>query len=91
MANHYRCKHTVEAMRWDGNDAIREWHEQKTGERLRVVSPFGVATVLLGDAWHEIAPGEWLIWSSGEFLVMDDEQFRETYEPANPSYGPIIP
>jgi hypothetical protein len=38
----YRCKHAVEAMRWDGES--------------------------------------WLVWSSGEFLVMDDEQFRETYE-----------
>ena len=28
---------------------------------------------------------------AGEFLVMDDEQFRETYEPANPSSGPLIP
>lgn len=83
--NAYRCKHPVEAMRWDGTsrELLTAWHEKHTGKTpwCRTSVACGeLAVVYLGDAWREIEPGEWLVWSSDEFLVMDDEQFRETYE-----------
>ena len=93
---HYRCKHAVEAMRWDGTsrELLTAWHETRSGLTpwfLENTSTPGAVSVRLGDTWHVLKPTEWLVWSSGEFLVMDDEQMRETYEPANPSSGPLIP
>lgn len=79
----YRCKHVIEAMRWDGenSNSLFAWFATKSG-----TSPShgqNGSCLVFGDDFgdFEIEPGEWLVWSSGEFLVMDNEQFRETYEP----------
>lgn len=78
----YRCKHIVEAMRWTGVEvaALTEWHELKTRTDMCWTS-FGAPFVLMGDERHAVSSGEWLVWSHGDFLVMGDEEFRETYEP----------
>ena len=79
----YRCKHAVEAMRWDGTNqaAFATWYEGLLGAGKKPwFTMFSEISVLCGDDFHMLKLGEWLVWSSGEFLVMDDEQFRETYE-----------
>ena len=76
----YRCKHAVEAMRWTGADreTFIAWHEKHTGATPWFRENQSASVWLNG--WRLIPVGSWLVWSTGEFLVMDDEQFRETYE-----------
>ena len=76
----YQCKHAVEAMQWNGDGVmpLEKWHEEHTGMRVRWICT--TPSVLLGDSWHDMDIGEWLVWFDGEFLVMDDERFRDTYE-----------
>lgn len=74
----YRCKHAVEAMRWLDTDEHREmfatWFELHD-----VLFETRGAEVVLPEGGH-VAEGEWVIYSDGEFLVMDDEAFMATYE-----------
>lgn len=78
----YRCKHTVEAMRWSDTDENRErfanWFDQH-GAMFETRGP----VVVLADECGEAAVGEWIMWSDGEFLVMPDENFHDTYEPSS--------
>ena len=77
----YKCKHTVEAMRWLDTDEDREalaaWfdvHDQMFETRGSVI--------VLQDECGEVQEGEWVLWSDGEFLVMDDDSFTSNYEAA---------
>lgn len=80
----YRCKHTVEAMQWTGERVLlTAWHEKRTGKApwfLDNLTAPGAASVLLGDEWHVLKLGEWLLWSDSEFIVMTDELFTSDYE-----------
>ena len=74
----YRCKHAVEAMRWTDTDenrgAFATWFE-KHGAVFETRGPL----VVLPDV-GTAAEGEWVLFSDGEFLVMDDGMFTDTYE-----------
>lgn len=75
----YRCKHVVEAMRWFDTDreAFAAWfdvHDQMFETRGSVI--------VLPDECGEVQEGEWVLWSDGEFLVMDDDSFILNYEAA---------
>ena len=63
----------------DGVLPLERWHREKTDKPVRWMLGGG-PTILMGDEYHELHVGEWLVWSNGEFPVLDDEQFRETYE-----------
>jgi hypothetical protein len=82
----YRCKHTVEALRWTDTDADRtafsDWFDGH-GVLFETVGPI----VLLPDIsprdegdHNRVEPGEWVVWMDGEFVAMGDEEFADTYE-----------
>jgi hypothetical protein len=74
----YRCKHAIEAMRWTDTDANREafaaWFETHDAR----FETHGPEVVLPEEG--VVAENEWIVFSDGEFLVMDDEMFTDTYE-----------
>ena len=74
----YRCKHAVEAMRWFDTDESREifaaWFESH-GQVFETQGP--IACLSNGD---HADPGLWIVYSDGEFLMMDEEMFRDQYE-----------
>jgi hypothetical protein len=79
----YRCKHNVEAMRWTDTDEDREkfaaWFERHGA----VFETRGAEVVLPEQG--TVAVGEWILYSDGEFLAMEDEIFTDTYEePVDP-------
>lgn len=73
----YRCKHAIEAMRWTDTDANREafaaWFERHDA----MFTTRGPVVVLPEDG--DVPEGEWILYSHGEFIAMDDEMFRDTY------------
>lgn len=78
----YRCKHSIEALRWSDTDENREafaaWFESHDA----VFETRGPVVCLPeGGEAHE---GEWILFSDEEFLAMDDDCFRETYEAVSP-------
>jgi len=74
----YRCKHAVEALRWADTDARREafaaWFESH-GALLETRGP----VIVLPEA-GEVSEGEWVFYSDGEFLVMENDLFCGDYE-----------
>lgn len=72
----YRCKHSVEAVRWidtvANREAIATWFDNH-GAVFETRGP----VVVLPD---EDTAGEWIVFSDHEFIVLDDEQFRAEYE-----------
>lgn len=90
MSAKYRCKHVVEAMRWTGDHdnrtAIAEWFASNGGAGARLETCVdrlnSVATLSDEFGSVEVPPGHWLVFTAGEFLVMDEASFAETYEPA---------
>lgn len=76
---HYRCKHTVEGMRWTDTDEDREiladWFESHDA----MFETRGPIVVLPSGDHNHAAPGDWIIWADDEFAVMDDEIFVHTY------------
>lgn len=74
----YRCKHAVEAMQWIDTDENREafaaWFE-KHGAMFETRGP----EVVLPEE-GTVKEGEWILYSDGEFLAMEDELFRGDYE-----------
>jgi hypothetical protein len=76
----YRCKHSVEAKQWHDTDELREvfatWferHDAMFETRGPVVSlPEG----------GQVDEGEWIVFSDGEFIAMEDWAFRDTYDTA---------
>jgi len=82
----YRCKHAVEAMRWTDTDADREafatWFE-KHGVMFETRGPIALLPNLMtrDDCdTDRIQPGEWVVFSDGEFIALEDELFRADYE-----------
>ena len=81
----YRCKHAIEAMRWTDTDANREafaaWFERHgamfTTRGPVVVLPEGGHTA--DCSYGDVPEGEWILYSHGEFIAMEDEMFRDTY------------
>lgn len=82
----YRCKHAVEAMRWTDTDedreAFSEWFD-KHGAVFETRGPIA----LLPDAdpspdgnHNHVQPGEWILFSDGEFIALEDELFTGDYE-----------
>jgi len=78
----YRCKHAVEAMRWMDTDADREafstWFE-KHDVMFVTRGPIALMPDEHGDH-HDVQPGEWILFSDGEFIAMEDDLFWDTYE-----------
>lgn len=74
----YRCIHKVEAAQWSDTDQNRErfadWFDLH-GFMFETRGP----DIVLPDDRGEVQPGEWVIFSGGEFLAMDAEQFHDTY------------
>lgn len=74
----YRCKHLVEAMRWANRakerGAFQRWFAQH-GAKLVMDG----SNIVLPEE-GVVAPGEWVLYSAGEFLVLDNEAFLEGYE-----------
>lgn len=74
----YRCKHAVEAMRWTDTEANREafatWFD-KHDTMFETRGP--VVTLPEGGT---VSEGEWILYSDGEFITMEDELFTDDYE-----------
>lgn len=73
----YRCAHVVEAARWtdtpENREILASWFERHDA----IFETRGSVVVL-----PELVPvteGEWIIWDGADFLVMDDEQFRDSF------------
>ena len=82
----YRCKHTVEALRWTGTDADREAFSDWFDGHGVLFETAG-SNVLLPDIsprdegdHNRVEPGEWVAWMDGEFVAMGDEEFVDQYE-----------
>ena len=82
----YRCKHAVEAMCWtdtdDNREAFATWFE-KHDAVFETRGPIALLPDLItrvGCDTDRVEPGEWIIFSDGEFIVMDGEMFADTYE-----------
>ena len=73
----YRCKHTVEAMRWTDTDANREafaaWFE-KHDAMFETRGPL----VCMPEG-GTVSEGEWILYSDNAFIAMEDELFRDDY------------
>ena len=78
--NNYRCKHRVEAMHWTDTDEDREAFYQWFDSHECVFETRG-PVIVLPDDLGTVDKGDWVLWSDGEFLVMDDEAFRDGYAP----------
>lgn len=80
MMTIYRCKHTVEAMRWTDTDENRErfatWFE---AHDVIFETRGPIVCLPVGDHNH-VAPGDWIMWMDDEFVALNDEAFCETYE-----------
>lgn len=97
----YRCKHAVEAMRWTDTDEDREsfaaWFDEHDALfetrgpeiTLPLLTSAGLATA---DpcAPHTASVGEWVVFSDGEFIAMDDEMFSAEYEAASTSTSAAV-
>lgn len=74
----YRCKHAVEAMRWTDTDGNREafaaWFEKHDA----AFETRGHVVVL--PEGGGVDEGEWILYSDGEFIAMEDELFTDDYE-----------
>jgi hypothetical protein len=84
----YRCKHAVEAQRWTDTDENREafatWFE-KHDALFETRGPIALLPDLQtrSDGDHNrVEPGEWILYSDGEFIVMEDDLFTRDYEEA---------
>ena len=82
----YRCKHAVEAMRWTDTDENREafaaWFE-KHDAVFETRGPIALLPDLItrgGCDTASVEPGEWILFSDGEFIAMEDEMFTAEYE-----------
>ena len=74
----YRCMHKVEAARWNDTDEERERFADWFDLQGIIFETRGPIVVLPEDCGR-VQPGEWIVFSDGEFIAMDDEQFRNTY------------
>ena len=87
----YRCKHAVEAMRWTDTDKNREafaaWFE-KHDAVFETRGPIALLPDLMTRASNDgslcdtdrVEPGEWIIFSDGAFIAMEDELFTDDFE-----------
>ena len=75
----YRCKHKVEAMRWTDTDEDREAFYQWFDRHECVFETRG-PVIVLPDDLGTADKGDWVLWSDGEIIVMDDEAFRDGYD-----------
>ncbi len=74
----YRCKHAVEAMRWTDTDANREAFAAWFEKHGAVFETRGPVVVLPEEG--TVVEGEWILYSDGEFIAMEDELFTGDYE-----------
>ena len=74
----YRCKHAVEAMRWTDTDANREAFTTWFDKHDALFATRGPVVVLPEEG--TVAEGEWILYSDGEFIAMENEMFTDTYE-----------
>lgn len=74
----YRCKHAVEAAQWIDTDANRKAFSDWFAEHDVEFETRGSVVIVDG---LEIDEGEWiLIDRDGDFIVLDDQEFRRDYE-----------
>ena len=86
----YRCKHAAEALRWTDTDADREafsiWfeaHDAVFETRGPIALLPRLQTRGIGDDssdTYDVQVGEWIVFSDGEFIAMEDWQFHDMYE-----------
>lgn len=74
----YRCKHAVEAMQWIDTDNNREAFAAWFESHDTVFETRGPVAVLPAEGTAN--EGEWILYSDNEFIVMEDELFRDDYE-----------
>jgi hypothetical protein len=76
----YRCKHTVEALCWTDTEENREafatWFEKHDA----MFETRGPEVVLPEPETGTVKEGEWILYSDGEFIAMEDELFTDDYE-----------
>lgn len=88
----YRCRHTVEAVRWVDTPECREvmarWFESHGDE---FVTRGSTGVLPCGDDEQNVEVGEWILYMTSHeqlpkfdedsnWIVMDDEMFRDEYE-----------
>lgn len=73
----YRCKHTVEAMRWKDTDKCREAFATWFETHDVMFETRGPLVVLPEEG--TVSEGEWILFSDNEFIAMEDELFRDDY------------
>lgn len=74
----YRCKHAVEAMRWTDTDANREAFATWFEKHDKVFETHGPVVVLPEEG--TVSEGEWILYSDGDFIAMEDELFTGDYD-----------
>jgi hypothetical protein len=82
----YRCKHSVEAMRWTDMDDDRvrfaAWFDRH-GTVFETRGSIALLPDLItredGDT-DRVEPGEWIVCVDDAFIAMSDEVFHDTYE-----------
>lgn len=85
----YRLKRPIEAMRWTDTDADREafadWFDHhgllfETRGPIAILPDVRLSLEDRDDDPYRADPGDWVVWTDGEFVAMDDAVFRGTYE-----------
>lgn len=72
MLRFFRCKREVRAVYFDGTAEVREEIGTWMGNMQDTVK------VTFDD--EDLEPGDWVLISDGEFIVMGAEAFRDAYE-----------
>lgn len=77
----YRCRYTIEAVRWVDTPECREvmarWFESHGDE---FVTRGSTGVLPRGDDEQNVEVGEWVLRMDSNWVVMDDEMFRDEYE-----------
>lgn len=76
--NPYRCKHAIEALRWTDTPENRETFTEWFCKHDACFTTRGSEVVLPEEG--TVSEGEWILYSHGEFIAMEDEMFHDTYE-----------
>lgn len=75
----YRSKNPVEALRWTDTDTNRETFAAWFEKHDALFETRG-STVVLPDFDDVAVEGTWIVFSLGQFIVMEDEAFADCYE-----------
>lgn len=73
----YRCTHKIEAAQWFDTDENREHFAEWFDMNGYVFETRGPVVVLPEEG--QVIEGEWIVLMDGEFVAMEDEQFKDSY------------